>query len=202
MLEFIVANVIQALDYLHKQNVIHRDVKPENLVFEENGYIRLTDLGIAKRFQRKEGVNPNEPGQIVESSGTPGYMAPEAMCRLPHGPVSDFFALGVIVYEMMYRHRPYSGPDKTAIRDAMLAKQVQIKALDVPMGWSLEAADFVNKAIRRKPKNRLGYELGCVELKKHPWFRNFDWEALSRKTMRAPWRPPSGDNYKGKNFEF
>ena len=53
-----------------------------------------------------------EIGGIVDSSGTPGYMSPEAMCRLPHGPVSDFFAIGIIVYEMMFRKRPYGGANK------------------------------------------------------------------------------------------
>jgi serine/threonine protein kinase len=61
---------------------------------------------------------------IVDTSGTPGYMAPETMCRIPHGYVSDFFAIGVIVYEMMFRRRPYGGPSKQHIRDNILAKQV------------------------------------------------------------------------------
>ncbi len=84
-------------------------------------------------------------------------MSPEAMCKLPHGPVSDFFALGVIIFEMMYRKRPYGGPSKQAIRDNILAKQVQIRAHEIPEEWSIECADLCNKLIRRKPQNRLGY---------------------------------------------
>jgi hypothetical protein len=83
-----------------------------------------------------------------------------------------------------------------------LAKQVQIKANGIPLDWTIEAADFTNKCIRRKPANRLGFEKGIQELKDHPWFKNFDWEALYKKTMQAPWVPPKGDNYKGKSFEF
>jgi len=59
---------------------------------------------------------------IVDTSGTPGYMSPEAMCKLPHGPASDFFAIGIIIYEMMFRKRPYSGANKQIIRDNILAK--------------------------------------------------------------------------------
>ena len=59
---------------------------------------------------------------IVDTSGTPGYMSPEAMCKLPHGPVSDFFAIGIIVYEMMFRKRPYNGANKQIIRDNILAR--------------------------------------------------------------------------------
>lgn len=61
---------------------------------------------------------------IIDTSGTPGYMSPEAMCKLPHGTVSDFFSLGVVLYENMFRKRPYHGPSKQVIRDSILAKQV------------------------------------------------------------------------------
>lgn len=81
----------------------------------------LTDFGISRQFPintvQYGGVSePNAFDNvlcgIIDTSGTPGYMSPEAMCKLPHGPVSDYFAVGVIVYEMMYRRRPYSGATK------------------------------------------------------------------------------------------
>lgn len=138
----------------------------------------------------------------MDTSGTPGYMSPEAMCRLPHGPVSDYFALGIIVFEMMFRKRPYTGANKNMIRDSILAKQVQIKANEIPDGWSIPAADFCNKLIRRKPQSRLGFMSGIIELKTHPWFDGLDWTSLLQKKLRAPWVPPKGDNFKGKNTEF
>lgn len=79
----------------------------------------LTDFGIARKIPEH-----SEEKCVVETSGTPGYMAPEAMCRLPHSYVADFFAIGVIVYEMMYRRRPYTGGCKNEIRDKILSKQV------------------------------------------------------------------------------
>jgi len=83
-----------------------------------------------------------------------------------------------------------------------LAKQVQIRAHEIPKDWSIEAADFTNKLIRRKPINRLGYNFGIQELKSHYWFKDFDWTSLVQKTMKAPWIPPKGDNFKGKQVEF
>lgn len=83
--------------------VIHRDLKPENLVFEENGYLRLTDFGVA----RKKKANNSE-----ETSGTPGYMSPEVICRMNHSYESDYFAIGVIVYEMILGRRPYMGDSR------------------------------------------------------------------------------------------
>lgn len=90
--KFIIACLIQALDAVHAANIIHRDIKPENLVFDELGYLRLTDFGIA-RIATTDNAS--------ETSGTPGYMAPEVMCRKNHGLVSDIFAVGVIAYECM-----------------------------------------------------------------------------------------------------
>lgn len=79
-------------EYIHSNNVIHRDIKPENLVLDDKGYLRITDFGISKLFSGKNGN---------ETSGTPGYMAPEVMKGVNHTTAVDFFALGVIGYEFM-----------------------------------------------------------------------------------------------------
>ena len=84
--------MIMGLEYIHSKSVIHRDVKPENLVLDENGYVRITDFGIAKIFSNKNSS---------ETSGTPGYMAPEVMNRQNHTLAVDYFAVGVIGYEFM-----------------------------------------------------------------------------------------------------
>ena len=90
--EFFVVCILMALQYLHKNLVLHRDIKPENLVFDEEGYLHLTDLGIARIWK---------PNNLNETSGTPGYMAPEVMMKLNHGVASDYFALGCVVYECL-----------------------------------------------------------------------------------------------------
>lgn len=82
------------LEYLHTHHIIHRDIKPENLVLDARGYIRITDLGIARL---------SKPRNSSDTSGTPGYMSPEVICRMNHTYVSDFFALGVIAYELACR---------------------------------------------------------------------------------------------------
>ncbi|CAK60028.1 unnamed protein product (macronuclear) [Paramecium tetraurelia] len=178
--------IIVALDYLHQQGVLHRDLKPENLVFDSNGYLRLTDLGIARIWK---------PENSQDTSGTPGYMAPEVMCRHNHGVAVDYFALGVIIYECMLGRRPYLGRSRQEIREQMLAKQAAIKRQEIPPGWSLEAADFTNKLLQRKPQNRLGNN-GPDEVKEHPWFRDFSWEKLLTKQIIAPFIPNGNeDNY-------
>ena len=117
-LEFFIACMLLCLEYLHTNCILHRDIKPENLVFDEDGYLRITDLGIARVWN---------PENAKDTSGTPGYMAPEVMCRQNHGVAVDYFAMGVIAYECMFGKRPYQGKDRKEIRDHILSKQVQIK---------------------------------------------------------------------------
>ena len=83
---------------MHAHYVIHKDVKPANLVFDKQGYLRLTDFGISKRLQ---------PTNFRQNSGTLGYIAPEVVARQNHGFVSDVFAVGIIVHEIMLGKRPY-----------------------------------------------------------------------------------------------
>jgi serine/threonine protein kinase len=102
------------LETIHKEGIIHRDVKPENLVFDANGYLHLTDFGIAQEWV---------PINSQENSGTPGYMAPEVMFKQNHCHVADYFAVGVIGYECIIGRRPYLGRSRKEIRDAILLKQ-------------------------------------------------------------------------------
>lgn len=130
-----------------------------------------------------------------DTSGTPGYMAPEVMCRQNHTYAVDYFALGVMAFEFMMGKRPYVGRNRKEIRDMIFAKQVQIKRSELPNGWSLEAADFINKLLQRKPGNRLGLN-GPAEVKQHIWLRDFDWQSLMEKKMDAPYKPqPKADNF-------
>ena len=184
--KFMMCCVVLGLEYIHNNGVIHRDIKPENLVFDSKGYLCITDFGIARVW-----VAENSK----DTSGTPGYMAPEVMCRLNHGVAVDYFAIGVIVYEIMFAVRPYLGKSRKEIREEILAKQVQIKKEDIPEGWSNEAADFVNRLLQRKPINRLGYN-GPDEIKTHPWIKDMNWNGLESKRLVSPFIPnESEDNF-------
>ena len=105
--KFFISNMLLALEYIHSQNIIHRDIKPENLVLESTGYLRITDFGVAKI---------NEIDNSSETSGTPGYMAPEVILVQNHSFPSDFFALGIIGYEFMLGYRPYLGRGRKEIK--------------------------------------------------------------------------------------
>ena len=181
--KFLVACIVLGLEYLHHNKIIHRDLKPENILFDKNGYVYLTDFGIAKQLE-------NEPEEhIIQESGSPGYMSPEAIFKEKHSYVSDFFSLGVVCYEMMMKKRPYIGKNRQEIKDKMSKEQVQIKPNQIPKGWSPQIADFINKLLMINPENRLGYR-GISELKFHPWLRYFDWKLIYLKKEKAPFIPP------------
>ena len=185
--KFFIANIILALEYLHNiKKIIHRDIKPENLVSDEKGYIRLTDFGVAKKYKKHNSE---------ETSGTPGYMAPEVLCSQNHSYYVDYFSLGIIGYEFMLGVRPYLGKNRKEIKQAVLSKQVQIKGHEIPIGWSYEAADFINKLIQRKVSHRLGFNGGIEEIKNHNWFNEFNWEELFNKKINSPFIPIKGDNF-------
>ena len=182
---FFIGCMLLCLEYVHNKGVIHRDIKPENMVFDHAGFLRLTDFGIARIWN---------PENAKDTSGTPGYMAPEVMCRQNHGVAVDYFAIGVIGYECMFGKRPYFGKTRKDIRNHILSKQVQIKRHEIPKGWSIEAADFINKTLQRKPINRLGLN-GPEEVKAHPWFKDYPFEDLLNGLIEAPYVPPNEDNF-------
>ena len=190
--KFFIACLLLGLEYIHKNNIIHRDIKPENLVSDENGYIRITDFGVAKI--RKE-------DNSSETSGTPGYMAPEVLMAQNHSFPVDFFAIGIMGYEFMIGQRPYLGKTRKEIKHLVLKKQAKIDEDDIPDGWSEESVDFINNCLKRKESRRLGYINGVSDLKNHKWFKKFDWESLYNKTMQAPFVPKKAGNYDKKYCE-
>jgi serine/threonine protein kinase len=131
----------------------------------------------------------NEPEEkLIHVSGTPGYMAPETIFKERHSYTSDFFSLGVIMYEMMLKKRPFIGKNRQEIKEKMSKGQVKIK--EPPKGWSPEIVDYINKLLIKNPEERLGSK-GFSELKFHPWLRFYDWKSTYLKKEKAPFIPPN-----------
>ena len=154
--KFIAACITLSLNYIHEKNVVHRDLKPENLVFGADGNLHLTDFGIAMECHK--GV------EVVSASGTPGYMAPEAIINKPHDFGVDYFALGVIIYELMKGERPYQGKNRKEIKEQMFTLEIKLDKEDLPEDWEDDnIIDIINRLLKRKRGKRLGSK-GCSEI--------------------------------------
>ena len=174
-IKFLISNIVLSLEYIHKHGIIHRDLKPENLLFDEEGYLHLSDFGISKKY------NP-EKSQILDISGTPGYISPELIKGEPQNFCSDFFALGIITYELIFGKRPFRGKNKDEIAENILNKNINLNANNMKEKFSIDAADFVNRLLRKKNKQRLGSR-GIEEIKNHKWFEDIDWNSIEYKNI-------------------
>ncbi|KAL4461562.1 hypothetical protein ABPG74_016186 [Tetrahymena malaccensis] len=198
---FIIAQLCLALNYLHNNKIIHKDIKPANIIFEEDGYLRVTDLGISKRFR---------PNNNVDVSGTPGYIAPEVLCRQNHNYAVDYYAVGVICYELMLTKKPYENekPEKENYNKELLKNILQsqievvpykpgfkpgqvdtsnptngITKVVAPQDWSNQGIDFINQCLQRQPTKRIGYD-DLQKVLDHDWFAGIDFDILVAKKYK------------------
>ena len=179
------AEIALALEHVHAEKIIYRDLKPENVMVAMDGHLKLTDFGFAKRMQK---------GAVTCGSrvGTPEYMAPELLEGKEYSYAVDWWTLGCLGYEMLTGVSPFRGDDiKTLV--------IQITCGDVrlPGYLSPEAESAVSKLMARDPEERLGTtaeEGGSVvsstaNIKAHPFFLSLDFEALLRREIAAPYKP-------------
>ena len=174
-IKFLLSNIILSLEYIHNNGIIHRDLKPENLLFDDEGYLHLTDFGISKIYYP-------EKSKILDVSGTPGYISPEMIRGEPQNFVSDFFAMGIVAYELIFGKRPFEGNNKDEIAENILNKNINLNEDNMRKNFSIDAADFVNRLLKKKNKQRLGSR-GIDEIKSHKWLEDVDWTSVEYKNI-------------------
>lgn len=166
-----ISEVLLALEDLHKNNIIFRDLKPENVVLDENGHALLTDFGLSK-----EGIEDNVA--TYSFCGSLAYLAPEVIRRKGHGKAVDWYLLGVLLYELVVGQPPYFSANRNK-----LLRNIQIAPLKLPLFLSPEIKNLLIALLDRNPQKRLGSgKEDAGEIKAHPWFKGINWqEALERK---------------------
>eukprot|EP00358_Blepharisma_japonicum_P003327 CAMPEP_0202953968 /NCGR_PEP_ID=MMETSP1395-20130829/49551_1 /ASSEMBLY_ACC=CAM_ASM_000871 /TAXON_ID=5961 /ORGANISM="Blepharisma japonicum, Strain Stock R1072" /LENGTH=299 /DNA_ID=CAMNT_0049668889 /DNA_START=127 /DNA_END=1023 /DNA_ORIENTATION=+ len=163
---FYLAEIILALEYLHDNNILYRDLKPANVLLDSKGHIKLADFGIAKE-------NVTKPETSATLVGSPIYMPPEVLKHQAVGKPSDLYSLGVMMYELLVGSPPYYSDD---IEE--LFHTIKTGKLEIPDILSLEARDLIKKLMEKDPRKRLSIR----DIKLHPFFKKIDWNALlSRK---------------------
>lgn len=181
--KFYIACVIEALDYMHNKSVVYRDLKPENLMLHKNGYLKLVDLGFAKKL--------NAGSKTWTFCGTPEYISPEIIANTGHNIATDYWALGILIYEMLTKKTPFRDKDDLRVYENILRGIYSVK-------FSLKVskkAELIIKALCRQEANeRLGYQKnGRNDIKKHKWFTGFDWDGFHTQSIPAPILPEISD---------
>jgi serum/glucocorticoid-regulated kinase 2 len=189
--KFYVAEILLALEYLHNLGVIYRDLKPENVLIDDDGHICLTDFGMAKQLRK---------GELTYSFvGTPEYLAPEIVRGEGHGQPADWWALGILAYEMMVGLPPFYNRDRNTEK-MFAAIQSKDVAFSSKVTLSADAKDFILQLLKKTPEDRLGFK-GSDEIKRHKWFGNIDWKLLNERKVNPPFKPKITGDYDVDNFD-
>eukprot|EP00891_Asterochloris_glomerata_P001614 jgi/Astpho2/1614/e_gw1.00028.5.1_t len=186
--KFYIASIVLALEYLHENNIVYRDLKPENVFIDSVGFVKLGDFGFAKILE-----NAN---RTYTFCGTPGYVAPENVLAHGYNYSVDWWGLGVLLYVLLTGRQPFSSPktdDPMVVMRRIVDENWHIK---YPPYLTPAAKDLVSRLLERKPARRLGMLSGRAgDIKKHKWFEGLDWEALEARKVE-PQRKPKDDSSK------
>ena len=209
---FYIAEIILAVESIHKLDCIHRDIKPDNILIDKDGHIKLTDFGLAKISDKiyDKIIDQNKSNCInveIENGkpthnknyscvGTAYYVAPEVLNKKGYGPEIDWWSVGVIFYEMLVGYVPFCSKDTS---EACYKVIYWKKYVSIPshVRISKEAEDLIFKLIN-SPKNRLGKN-GAKEIKDHPFFYGFNWDNI--RNIKPPFIPFLRSEYDTSYFE-
>lgn len=168
--KFYFSEILLGLEYLHSQQVLYRDLKPENCLLDDEGHIRLTDFGLSKD-------NLTHSALFTSFVGTAGYLSPEMVARQGHGLPLDYYCLGCLLYCLLTGSLPhYEGDYKV-----MIQKRVKGEPVQFPPWVNPDAQDILWGLLQPEPNDRIGSARGAIEVKEHPWVSEVDWNRVYRR---------------------
>ncbi|KAL7634948.1 UNVERIFIED_CONTAM: hypothetical protein RMT77_015346 [Armadillidium vulgare] len=175
---FYLGEITLALEHLHSQGIIYRDLKPENVLLNAEGHLKLTDFGLCKEKVQDDVVTHTFCGTIE-------YMAPEILTRTGHGKAVDWWSLGALLYDMLTGAPPFTAENRKLTIEKILRGK-----LNPPPYMTPDSRDLARKLLRRQVSQRLGSgPEDAKAIKKHPFFKQIDWELLLQRKLEPPFKP-------------
>lgn len=169
--QFYIGSMILAVEYLHKKNIVYRDIKPENIMIDEKGYLKLIDMGTAKILKNENGIC--RTNTIL---GTPHYMAPEILKGKGYSLSVDLWSIGITLYEFLCGRVPFGEEceDPREVYELIQKQEVKYPKYFDPNSNKL-AKQLIEQLLNKIPDARLGGSYAA--LKAHRWFEQLDWVA-------------------------
>ena len=179
--QFYAGQIVFVLDYLHNKNIIYRNLKPENILINKNGYIKITDFELVKVIQDR----------TYTMCGTPGYLAPEIILNKGYGLSVDWWAFGILLYEMICGVDPFSDEDTMKTYENILEGKIKFTS-----DFDDKSRSLIKHLLEPDLSKRYGnLKNGVKDIKNHLFFKSMNWDKLLRQEIEAPFIPKvKGDN--------
>lgn len=184
---FYACQMVLAIEALHKNNIIYRDLKPENVLLDKDGYIKITDFGLSKT-----NVVQNDAKSIC---GTPEYLAPEVVSMQKYGKPVDWWTLGCIIFEMITGLPPFYKNNRKELFEG-----IKFENPKLPYNITNEAKLIISQLLQKDPTKRLGTN-GIDEVRSHSWFTGVNWTYVLEKRYEPPFHVKLGKDNGVQNFD-
>lgn len=183
--QFYLAEILEALDHLHCRNVVYRGLKPENVVLDGQGHIRLVDFGMVKKVEDGE--------RCFTVTGTPEYLAPEVILKAGHGEEVDLWTLGIVLFEFLTGKLPFTGRSPMVLYDKILNLEPNFSKIG-----DCQAQELCRQLLQKDFGNRIGVR----EVRKHKFFEGVDWRMVRMKKVKPLHVPSVSSPLDSSNFLF